>query len=93
MGKACRLWLDNLYLRAVGIGSGDGESGGRRGQYIVLGIFAPLQGMLKGLGQRYVTRTTFQGDGAGPALGIYTDESTYVESAPLPCSLHLSLCR
>lgn len=54
----------------------------REYQFISLIGFPPLKWPLEGEGKRFVTRTTFQGDGLGPAVGIWADESVYVESAP-----------
>lgn len=59
----------------------------REYQFISLIGFPPLKWPLEGEGKRFVTRTTFQGDGLGPAVGIWADESVYVESAPPPPSV------
>lgn len=73
----CRLWLDNLYMR-VGHYRLDNL---REYAYINLASFVELPWPLRDQGRRYVTRTTFQGDGAGPGVGIWAKENTYIESA------------
>ena len=50
---------------------------------VTLAVHPDLQGPLLGLGANYITRTTFQGDGLGPTIGVWADESVYIESASL----------
>eukprot|EP00892_Ulva_mutabilis_P002164 jgi/Ulvmu1/11949/UM082_0028.1 len=71
-----RFWLDNVYLRAVY----HNVPNDRAYQYISLLGLAPMRWPLRGEGKRYVTRTTFQGDGTGPTVGIWADENVYVEN-------------
>lgn len=81
--SACRLWLDNLYLRLAYTG----DAGARPWGYISLASFVFLHWPVKGQGRRYVTRTTFQGDSTGPGVGLWAEENTYIESAPLATNI------
>lgn len=76
----CRFWLDNLYLRAVY----HNAPNDREYQYISLIGLPPLRWPLEGEGKRYITRTTFQGDGLGPTVGVWSDENVHIESTPPP---------
>ena len=75
---ACSLWLDNVYMRMLFRNLPDE----RAWLYPTLAGQAPLRGPLFGLGAHYITRTTFQGDGLGPTVGVWADEAVYIESAP-----------
>ena len=94
----CRTWVDSLYIREVNIASApppwaqdyDYDAYEHLSTFTVLASFAPLQGLLTGVGRRFVTRTTFQGDGLTTSVGLWIGEATYVESA-LPCKLPLEL--
>lgn len=79
--------MDNLYLRLAFTGKPNIRPWG----YISLASFAPLHWPLRGQGRRYVTRTTLQGDGAGPGVGVWAEEDTYIESVPQP--MHIAACR
>lgn len=74
----CRIWLDNLYLRAVHYKALQP----RQSQFTSLAAFTTLNPPLTGEGAYYATRTTFQSDGLGPTVGIWSDERSYIESAP-----------
>eukprot|EP00892_Ulva_mutabilis_P002848 jgi/Ulvmu1/12564/UM091_0005.1 len=74
-----RMWFDNLYLRAVAHNLPP-DAATRDAQYIGLAGMAPLRWPLQGRGARYITRVTIQGDGLGPAMGIWADESVYAEN-------------
>ena len=76
----CRVWVDNLYLRAVAVNPVTPD---RSRHYIGLVGSAPSEWPLTGQGRRFVTRTTLQGDGLGPSTGLWANEATYAESAPL----------
>ena len=76
---ACSLWLDNLYLRMLYRNLPDE----RKSLFVTLAGQPGLRGPLLGLGAHYITRTTFQGDGLGPTVGVWADEAVYVESASL----------
>lgn len=80
-----RMWYDNLYLRAV-FHNTPLEQQNRQTHYIGLAGLAPLKWPLRGLGARYITRVTLQGDGLGPTMGVWADESAYLESAPPRCT-------
>eukprot|EP00892_Ulva_mutabilis_P002162 jgi/Ulvmu1/11947/UM082_0026.1 len=72
-----RVWVDNLYLRAVGINM---LADNREDVNIVLAAVPPLPWPLRGLARRYFTRTTFQGDGLGPTVAFWADENVYAEN-------------
>ena len=76
----CRFWMDNLYVRAVA----HNTPRSREFQFISLTGMPPLRWPLKGQGKRFFTRTTFQGDGVGPTVGLWADENAYVQSASPP---------
>ena len=69
------LWLDNLYLRTV-IPASDVP---RDEMFVALTAVAPTRGNAT----RYMTRMTFQGDNAGPTVGIFGNEKVFVEGESL----------
>eukprot|EP00892_Ulva_mutabilis_P002163 jgi/Ulvmu1/11948/UM082_0027.1 len=71
-----RFWLDNMYLR-VTYHNAPRE---RKDTYVSLVGLPQLHWPLRGEGKRFVTRTTFQGDGTGPAVGIWANEDVYIEN-------------
>ena len=75
------MWLDNLYMRMKYDSTAPNP---RQYQYATLAGLAPLVGPRRWQAQHYITRSTFQGDGLGPAVGVWADESGYIESVPSP---------
>ena len=55
--------------------------------YVTLVSVPPLTGSRKGNAARYMTRMTFQGDNLGHAVGVFADESVYIEGAQSPYPL------
>lgn len=74
------MWLDNLYLRTLFKNAPLGVM--RDDQFISLAAVPLLNGTRGGNATRYMTRMTFQGDDAGPTVGVFADEKSYVEGAP-----------
>lgn len=81
------MWLDNVYMRMAYIKE-KAEKPLPRAQQTQSASLTGLNPLPlglgddeRGLGQYYVTRSTFQGDGVGAAAGVWADERTYVESA------------
>lgn len=70
------LWLDSLYLRALFENGMDGVD--REDAFISLVGVAP-DGVAVGTKAVYMTNMTFQGDNAGPTVGLFADERTYIE--------------
>lgn len=79
--RACRIWYDNLYLRVV---FHNAPAPQRSQHHVVLASVPRLRGISAGLGARYYTRVTFQGDGLGSSIAAWPSEATYVESAAPP---------
>ena len=75
------IWLDNLYLRALFENVPSGVE--REGSFISLAAVPKNPGPRRGSVSRYMTRMTFQGDNVGPVMGLFADESVYVEGAVL----------
>lgn len=76
------MWLDNVYMRMAFTSASEKP---REKLLPSLTGLAPLDSvnLQQGTGEYYVTRTTFQGDGVSSVVGIWADESTYVESTSL----------
>eukprot|EP00892_Ulva_mutabilis_P002166 jgi/Ulvmu1/11950/UM082_0029.1 len=73
------IWMDNLYVRMLFHNVPADSS--REWGYASLAAFPPLVNRpYRWHGQHYVTRCTFQGDGLGPAVGIWADENAYIEN-------------
>lgn len=73
-------WMDNLYLKVWFPSS----PASRSGQHPNL-ISADPSEATSLQGQRYITRVTLEGDGLGPAAGLWADSDFLVErAAPLP---------
>eukprot|EP00892_Ulva_mutabilis_P002169 jgi/Ulvmu1/11953/UM082_0032.1 len=72
-------WMDSLYLRMAYLKIAPRL---RPRQYTTLLGLQPPQRALRGSARRFITRTTFQGDGGSPTVGVWADDSTYIESAP-----------
>lgn len=70
-------WLDNLYLRALFVNVQEGAK--RAEKFVALAAVPPINGTRAGTATRYMTRMTFQGDNAGPTVGVWGDEKVYVE--------------
>lgn len=74
------IWLDNLYLRAQWAGTPEFS---REDSFIALTSVAPINGTRASNATRYMTRMTFQGDNAGPTVGVFGDQKVFVEGATL----------
>ena len=77
----CSLWLDRVYLRTVYL---DIALKPPPQQYTTLAALPRMPGLLHGTARRFITRSTFQGDGQTATVGIWADENTYIESAARP---------
>lgn len=74
-------WMDNLYLK-VWFPSSSPASRARQHPNL---ISADPSATTSLQGERYITRVTLEGDGLGPAAGLWADSDFLVEgAAPLP---------
>lgn len=71
------IWLDNLYLRVLFANAKTDLT--REEAFVTLAAAPPLEITHAGTATRYMTNMTFQGDNAGPAVGVWGDEKVYVE--------------
>ena len=78
------IWIHNLYLRALFENVPVGTK--REDSFITLAAVAPYN-KAPGTATGYFTNMTFQGDNAGPTVGVFGDERTYIAGE---LSQHLS---
>ncbi|NJR42064.1 MAG: hypothetical protein HC767_04845 [Akkermansiaceae bacterium] len=76
--------MDNLYLRAL-FRNNPADAQDREHVFIALGAVAPYA-PAPSTATRYMTNMTFQGDNNGSTVGVFGDESTYVEGLLQLCT-------